>query len=351
MMPLATVARHSAPLDGYKKDRGTGGTLWVQGAEMETSTSDPVSDPVERAFEEWRTGIFAWTLIVVVFGIPTNSLLLHAYHKHPELLSPTHLLILNQGITDLLSCLVVPFYAYMNYTASGIRVMSDEKLVCLVGLFSIMLTMWSSVFNLLLLSIDRLTTIQFPYHYARLVNEPRVKVVIFMLWTSMVTLLMIPMFGLNTWRPNGQCIASSVLPEAYFMNVFLFLTFLVLILVALINLAICGIVIRKRRVLPSGAEPPEPGQKSQYKLTKMLLIVVGVFYLCWLPYVLTSATPLLLTTVPSWLPMLVECAKAPVVVNGAVNPLIFAWKNAALRKVFKKTLGIMGNEENSQITA
>jgi hypothetical protein len=320
---------------------------------MEATTSAQMP-ATEVGFEGWRSGVLGWSIIVIAIGILTNSLLLRAYHQHPELLSPTHLLILNQGITDLLSCIVVPFYTYMNYTAHGMQLASEEKFACVIGIFLLMLALWASLFNLLLLSLGRLTTIQFPFHYARLVTEQRVKVVIVLVWTGMVILLLIPLFGLNKWSPHVPCSAASVLPSVYFINVFLLMSLMILILVALINLVICGIVIRKRRVLPIAAEPPEPGQKSQYKLTKMLLIVVGVFYLCWLPYVMVSAVPLLfrgflLTNgVPPWLSILLEYCKVPLAVNGAVNPLIVAWKNAALRKVFKKALRMPVLDENNQ---
>ncbi|ELU14371.1 hypothetical protein CAPTEDRAFT_204296 [Capitella teleta] len=207
------------------------------------------------------------------------------------------------------------------------------------------------------ISIDRLMNIQFPFHYARLVTEYRFKGGIAILWIVLLSIFSIPMFGVNTWRPHRQCTAPYVFPQFYFINFFLLPSVLALILVALVNMVICGIVISKRRIAPGGVEPQQQQQqqqhKSQYKLTKMILVVVGIFYACWFPYTTITVLSLLKRSswfasgFPQWMLCLIEVCKVPLVLNGAMNPLIYVWKNRQFRRAFRKTLRLPVNESTT----
>ncbi|ELU06958.1 hypothetical protein CAPTEDRAFT_203526 [Capitella teleta] len=309
----------------------------------------------DDASSEWKTWVFSMILLNTALGTPTNLLLLISYVKNPELQNPSNLLLLNQGIADLLSCVMSTQYAFINYTDIGFHLASVYKYFCLTGLCSTTLTLWASLFNLLCISIDRLMNIQFPFHYARLVTENRIKWGIAVLWMVMLVIHGIPMFGVNTWRPHIQCSAAYVLPQFYFINLFLLPSLLVLISVGLVNLAICGIVISKRRVAPGGAEPQQQQQqqKSQYKLTKMILVVVGIFYACWFPYTTITALVLLKRSswfasgFSQWMLCLIEVCKVPLVVNGSLNPLIYVWKNRQFRRAFRKTLRLPVNESTT----
>ncbi|ELU15054.1 hypothetical protein CAPTEDRAFT_192149 [Capitella teleta] len=292
--------------------------------------------------KDWYIGVLIYIYIINIIGVPSNILLMVAYIKHPELQSPTNILIVNQGFADLMSLLLIQLYGWLNYTTAGLEFTMQNKYLCLFCVCTLFLGAWSSLFNLLALSIDRITAIQFPFLYARVVNELLVKKLLTLLWIFMISLLSLPIFGLNTWRPGIPCTSSNVLRKEYLVNFFLLSSFLVLLTVAVTNIWICGIVINKRRVQPSGEETQQ--NKSQFKLTKMMLIVVGLFYLCWLPYTIVT---LILVTSRSWLfpggvpegvMVINEFSKVVVITNGAINPAIYAWKSSTFRRAFRKTL-------------
>ncbi|ELU00858.1 hypothetical protein CAPTEDRAFT_194432 [Capitella teleta] len=156
----------------------------------------------------------------------------------------------------------------------------------------------------------------------------------------------LPLFGLNNWQPDQVCSAITVLPKVYFINVFLLSSFIIVILVGVLNLVICAVAINKRKIHPSGTETQQLQMKSQYKLTKMLLVVVGVFYTCWMPYIILNMIALLGTktvlggAIPRWFIMLLESSKLLVVINGSLNPIIYSWKLREFRKAFWKTVGL-----------
>ncbi|ELT90675.1 hypothetical protein CAPTEDRAFT_189693 [Capitella teleta] len=312
---------------------------------MEPTTTAADIAPVEESI------VFDIVLLTVscifgVLGVVTNLLLLLSYYKHPELQSPTSLLLVSQSIADFMTCGLATFYLFLSHVEVGRQLTSDYKYLCIITLCLIILTVWASLFTLLSLSLDRMVNIRFPFYYTRLVTEPLVKRFIVALWVVMVSTLSFPLFGLNNWKPDQVCSTFTVLPKAYFVNFLLLSSLIVIILVGVLNLVICAVAISKRKVHPSGNEVQQSQSKSQYKLTKMLLVVVGVFYACWMPYtilnmiVLLGRNTLLGGIIPGWFVKLLEASKVLLITNGAVNPLIYAWKVREFRRAFRKTVGL-----------
>ncbi|ELU01071.1 hypothetical protein CAPTEDRAFT_118295 [Capitella teleta] len=284
--------------------------------------------------------------VVSILGVLTNVLLLLTYIKHPELQNPTNILLINQSIADLITCGLAPLYYSLSHTEVGRELALKYKYLCLLTLCAIVLSLWASLFTLLSLSFDRMINIKFPFHYARLATEPVVKRFTIALWIAMVGVVSLPLLGLNTWRAGQACSAFTAFPKIYFINFFLLTSFIIVILVGVLNLVICAVVINKRKVHPSGTETQQLQMKSQYKLTKMLLVVVGVFYACWVPYILMNMIALLGVKtllggiIPGWFIILLEASKILLTVSGALNPLIYAWKIREFRRAFQKTVGL-----------
>ncbi|ELU11847.1 hypothetical protein CAPTEDRAFT_188656 [Capitella teleta] len=255
--------------------------------ELATAVDVPVGDSAVQIV------LITAGCVVSVFGVLTNLLLLLTYIKHPELQNPANLLLVNQSIADLITCGLAPIYYFLSHTEVGKELTSKYKYLCLVTLCAIVLTLWASLFSLLSLSFERMMNIRFPFHYVRLVTEPLVKRFSIALWIAMVAIVSLPLFGLNTWQPGQTCSALTTFPKIYFINFFLLTSFIIVILVGVLNLVICAVAISKRKIHPSGTETEQLQMKSQYKLTKMFLVVVGVFYFCWMPYIILNMIALL----------------------------------------------------------
>ncbi|ELT99962.1 hypothetical protein CAPTEDRAFT_200528 [Capitella teleta] len=310
---------------------------------MEATTA--VTDvPVEDNFA-FHVTLQIGFCVFCTLGILSNLLLLMSYAKHPELESPTTLLLVSQSIADLITCALGMFYIFLSHFEVGRQLTSRFKYLCLITLCLVTLTVWASLFTLLSLSLDRMVNIRFPFHYTRLVSEPLVKRFIVALWVVMIGIISFPLFGMNTWKPDQVCSAFTVFPKAYFVHFLLLASLIVIILVGALNLVICAVAISKRKVHPSGNEVQQSQSKSQYKLTKMLLVVVGVFYACWMPYTILNMIVLLGTktllggAIPGWFIMLLESSKLLLSINAFLNPLIYAWKVREFRKAFWKTIG------------
>ena len=325
--------------------------LTLSDLEMTSTDLDHQLSPIRN----WHTLLMVYVYIVVVVGIIGNILLLTAYVKFPSLHNPTNLLICNQSFADLMSCALGLSYVWFNYTLWGLDVVSKYRYVCLVSLCVLVLSVWSSLVNLMALTVERFLAVVFPFHYLRWVTETSVKKVIAAVWGMLVVLTSLPVLGWNTWRAGNQCVAIHSFTYVYFVYFFLLPSLLGMIMMAVLNAVICTIAVSMRKVSPhappqapvSDASTPPGGN---FKVTKMLLKVVGVFYMCWMPYTIltiVSFTPpdsWKRGGVPEWTQATFEFTKGLLMVNSAVNPLIYATSDARFRNAFKTLLRLKTRE-------
>ena len=142
-------------------------------AVSEFDSIEPIPPTIN--YKDWYLGVFFWVYLAIIAGIPSNILVLVAYIKFPSLDTPTNLLICNQSVADLLFCLTTMMFVWFNYTVMGLKYASYHKYACLIMLFTVAVSLWSSVINLLALSVERFLAIAFPYHYLRWVSPMTVK--------------------------------------------------------------------------------------------------------------------------------------------------------------------------------
>ena len=326
----------------------SGGAGW-------NSTVNQGSQDLANIIRYWYPGIIVWIYIPFVVGIPGNTLVLLAYAKNYSLRTPTNLLIVNQSVADLVVYAIGLCFVWFNYTLWGLNVASTHKYVCLYMLCSINVGLLSSVVNLLALTVERFLAVAFPYQYLRWVTDASVKRVILVLWTMMMVIANLPILGWNTWTPGKQCTSVYMTPNLYFVNLFLLQALLVLVIMAILNIIICGIAfIVRRKVAPHPStltkKEGEQAPRGDYKITRMFLMVVGVFYLSWFPF--TVMTIMFLTTpeyfkthgISEWTLVVHEMSKGLLVYNAAVNPYIYYKTNAGFRDAFRKLLKLKGSQ-------
>ena len=299
----------------------------------------------------WNIAIILLDYLFIVVAIFGNTLTIMAYVKFPSLHNPTSLLICNQSIADAVACMTGQVFIWFNYTSWGLEVGRTNKYACLVSMWGILLSLSLSLFNLLALSAERLLCIAFSYQYYRWVTDTSVRVLIGVLWVVILSTSSFPLLGWNTWKPGNTCLAVEAYSMTYYMYMFLVPSLLALVLITVCNVAICVIAFSKRQVTPQPVTVVQstPGSLStgkQYKITKMLLLVVGVFYISWMPHLIMnsiiSAPPASwrMRGTPHWVSVVPEFAKGLLGVNAAANPLIYAWKNSQFRTAFGRILGL-----------
>ncbi|ELT91559.1 hypothetical protein CAPTEDRAFT_112416 [Capitella teleta] len=292
----------------------------------------------------WFPAIIFTTEVIASVNIFGNLLTVIAFVKTDTLQTPTNLLICNQGFLDCLLSIDAQPFVWLSYTAWGVKQALNNKWLCLFSMFSSRITIVASIMALMLLSVERSVAIFCPFRYYTLVNDANVRKAIITSWLLSLIVNVPPLFGWNTWRPGTLCFVQYIYPTAYNVSVYTLFCFSCLILTALMNIGIAVVAFKKSRsVNPGTIANPEANitvNSGSFKITKMLLKVVGVFYLCWMPYLILtiyyiySAT----ATMPTWFQVTHKFSKCMLGLNSVFNPLIYAYGNPQFKMAFERLL-------------
>ena len=276
--------------------------------------------------------------LVLVGGIPSNILTILAFCRSHLLHTPTNCIICSLAVTDLITCLVSHISTICNYTAIGQEAMGTNKYLCLVSLWSVM-TFWKmSLLHLLALSLDRLVAVVWALHYLTYVTEVLVLRLIIGMWVCMLFITSLPMIGWNTWTPGVRCNGTNVVPDALRL-VYALIIFATLLAIGCLNVIVVKIAYKKSRVAP--CETIRPLTQNNFKITRMLLTVVGINYVTWVPIIVSSIAIVLVTSFgdfSSEMEIVRVISVSLPSVNLLTNPWVYAWRDCTFRKAYKKVL-------------
>ena len=92
----------------------------------------------------------------------------------------------------------------------------------------------------------------------------------------------------------------------------------------------------QRQVAAQQSHIEQQRQRKDMKITKMMAMVVGVFFLLYAPHYITAAT--MSRGSPKWRRVLMLCFNALYDVNFWINPMIYAWREPKFNRAFKDML-------------
>ncbi|ELU17653.1 hypothetical protein CAPTEDRAFT_199761 [Capitella teleta] len=289
----------------------------------------------------WYPHVLLICEFIAVLNLLSNLMPIVAYLKIEQLHTPTNMLIFNQSVMDAWLSLAVQPILLVSFSRWGIMHAMQNKYLCLLAHCIARVAIVGSLLGINLLSIERAVAIFYPYQYYTLVTDTSVRRGIIAHWTVSVVLSILPLFGWNTWSPGGICLAAKFFPRVYNVFIFKVVNFTSLICTAILNISVAVVAKKKNRV----DEEMSAERSGQFKIMKMLLKVVGVFYLFRMPQLLTTMfynfTPIEERDgLPLWFQVIFDFAKSLVGLNSVFNALIYAQGSQKFRDAFKRLLKI-----------
>lgn len=271
--------------------------------------------------------LYGAIVVPTVFG---NVLILIAIYKFRNLRSNMHILIANVAVSDLLvGAVLIPANLVF-----GMMWLNRYKYICLCGLSMFVFCLGANSYNLTLISFERYLAIVYPLKITRLRKSVMV-LVISIGWLLSVGSASPPIIGWNNYKnETAQCYDHNIWTEGYMVWINgQFVTFIILNFI--LYSIVMRIAVQKSRnnsIVHGNVTIHNKRRKDLHQLVTMV-IVLGTFALCWLPYVV------MYFVVQVWNSPQTDYVRRvsliPGLMNSGLNWIIYGYRNRTFRKAFQ----------------
>ncbi|XP_076464099.1 histamine H2 receptor-like [Babylonia areolata] len=268
---------------------------------------------------------------LIIFG---NFLVVASICVFRRLRTLTNCFLVSLSVADLLVGLVtIPLYAFF-YLKPELRYGHREA--CLAWFGSVILGCGASLFNLLVIVLDRFLSIHCPFWYVRQKNGRNVAVALTILWTYVLVLSSLPLMGWNHWAPDKQCNFYTTLPKAY------------VVLAAYLTVAVCTVASsilyakifatvlkHKRKIHAQTVAGKQERQwlEREVKSTRLSAVIFLLFIIFWSPYFCVG--PLKYSSLSQEIVEIIKNATLMLAfANSMVNPVVYSLLQKKFRTAY-----------------
>ncbi|GCB61281.1 G-protein coupled receptor 54-like [Scyliorhinus torazame] len=286
--------------------------------------------------------------LIMLLGLAGNSLLIYVISKHRQMRTATNFYIANLAVTDIIFLVCcVPFTATLYPLPSWIF----GDFMCKFVNYIQQVTVQATCITLTAMSVDRCYATVYPLRSLRRRTPRLAMTVSIAIWIGSF-MLSVPMamyhrlewgywYGLQTY-----CIEAF--PTDAQQKAFIVYTFLAVYLLPLVTICVCYTIMLKRVGRPM-VEPIDNNYQQVHhlsersvamrtKVTKMVVVIVLLFTVCWGPIQLFILFQSFYADfqanyetykIKTW-------ANCMSYANSSINPIVYAFMGESFRKSFKK---------------
>ncbi|KAK7496396.1 hypothetical protein BaRGS_00012318 [Batillaria attramentaria] len=288
--------------------------------------------------------------VFIVFG---NTMTILAIRGTHQLQTEANLYVLHLAIADTLVGLgtFLGSFLYMDFSR---KILDRSRYFCLGMVVLVCVSVCQSLGTLILLAIDRMVHVAYPFRYRRYFTERAIKRVLGVSWVLALAAGTVPFYA-NSFSPSIGCSVTKLMHTS-FEHVFI----PVAVLVASLITKTCYVTIaciacrhrRKRKPDVQQQNTPKGPQltagednrdlrrhwakasDSKTKSVGLFLTVNSIFSLCWAPFVMVSVA-VNFVDVPE------VAARVAVLVamsNSSMNFVIYAFRNKQFARAYRNLL-------------
>ena len=281
---------------------------------------------------------------ISVLGFTGNMLVIIVVLVNRQMRNTTNLLILSLSVADLFFIIIcVPFTA-MGY---AMTTFPFGIVWCRIYQYVIQVTAYVSIYTLVLMSFDRYLAVVHPISSMTLRTERNTVVVIVLCWIVILisNIPLIFQYGVIEYQfyneMRSACInlkhfESTLSAQIFYGCFFVFGYVLPLGLIVLLY----GTMLKRllHGVVPRGNQSSE-SIRSKRRVTRLVVIVVVIFALCWLPIQVIFMVKNFGAYPEETIFMAIQIASNCLAyMNSCVNPILYAFLSENFRKSFRKLL-------------
>ena len=286
------------------------------------------------------TNIYVITFIIALLG---NVLVVYAVVHYRHMRTTTNVLIANMAVADLVTTLVaMPYSVVYLFVQAQWFGGTFGIFTCKLVHFAIATTISASIVALFLVSLERFCAVVYPLRYIKWIHNK--KLLSCVIWLTsfayMVTYLFIHRVNLYDdgtylcqleWDREFHPVHS---PQIFYTSITLALYLLPLLCISFMYLTIIRKLCRRRVPGNRSVRNRRAVQRSRHSVIKMLLVVLAVFFLCWLPahimHILINFDYPTFQRLSPWTVMIGFWISHA---NSAINPYIFITMNQSFKTI------------------
>nr|7SBF_R Chain R, Soluble cytochrome b562, Mu-type opioid receptor chimera,Mu-type opioid receptor [synthetic construct]7T2G_R Chain R, Soluble cytochrome b562,Mu-type opioid receptor [synthetic construct] len=273
--------------------------------------------------------------IVCVVGLFGNFLVMYVIVRYTKMKTATNIYIFNLALADALATSTLPFQS-VNYLMGT---WPFGNILCKIVISIDYYNMFTSIFTLCTMSVDRYIAVCHPVKALDFRTPRNAKIVNVCNWILSSAIGLPVMFMATTKYRQGSidCTLTFSHPTWYWENLLKICVFIFAFIMPVLIITVCyGLMILRLKSVRmlSGSKEKD---RNLRRITRMVLVVVAVFIVCWTPihiYVIIKA----LITIPettfqtvSW-----HFCIALGYTNSCLNPVLYAFLDENFKRCFRE---------------
>ncbi|KAM3625388.1 uncharacterized protein V6R79_011312 [Siganus canaliculatus] len=301
------------------------------------SVEQPPSE--EMGPEEFQGGTAVACVILglsFLIGAPGNLLVIWTILRHIKQRSHTVVLILHLAAADLLVLITLPLWIY-----SMVHAWVFGEASCKAMVFVINACMYSSVFLITLMSVERFVAVRYPFASADWKRKKALNKVLLALWTTafLISIPVIPTQVVGKISGEDQCLYREYTSNTQELVCILLETLVGYVLPFSILVVCYGCLCSRITQMTF---------QSKRKSTVLIASVVVVFGICWTPHHIGNILSLVILATEDSNPNAAEnleiaqstmtfIAGAMVFISSTVNPVLYMFAARSFRSSLRET--------------
>ncbi|XP_071777590.1 kappa-type opioid receptor-like isoform X2 [Centroberyx gerrardi] len=272
--------------------------------------------------------------VVFVVGLLGNCLVMYVIIRYTKMKTATNIYIFNLALADALVTTTMPFQS----TDYLLNTWPFGEVVCKVFISIDYYNMFTSIFTLTMMSVDRYVAVCHPVKALDFRTPIKAKMINVCIWilSSAAGIPALLLGGTQTNNGTTECALQFPEPYVYWDTLMKICVFVFAFVVPVLIITVCYslMVLRLKSVrLLSGSREKD---RNLRRITRLVVVVVAVFVVCWTPihiFILVKA----LVSVPETTAVMAAyffCV-ALGYTNSSLNPVLYAFLDENFKRCFK----------------
>uniref|UniRef100_A0A3Q4FZE8 Opioid receptor delta 1 n=1 Tax=Neolamprologus brichardi TaxID=32507 RepID=A0A3Q4FZE8_NEOBR len=272
--------------------------------------------------------------LICVVGLVGNVLVMYGVVRYTKMKTATNIYIFNLALADALATSTLPFQSAKYLMSTW----PFGELLCKVVIAIDYYNMFTSIFTLTMMSVDRYIAVCHPVKALDFRTPAKAKLINVAIWI-LSSAIGVPGIFIAAVKKKRFTLCSLGFPEPerYWDTVTKICVFIFAFVMPVLVITICYglMILRLKSVrLLSGSKEKD---KNLRRITRMVLVVVAVFIICWTPIhifvIVTTAVKIdreNLLTMACW-----HICIALGYANSSLNPVLYALMDENFKRCFR----------------